>query len=160
NGNPVNDELERAAPLVEMAVEDDRAQTRGHGAIVEVARGRRRGHVSCEVVARLIAISRRPPELRLMDFNRKIDDISSRMDSDGPRNERRFSVERQAMFPVIDNDGHSLGFCRLDLNFSIKVRHLVAYVALANGEVGDARLVPRLQAHRSPDSAGHKSRSP
>ncbi len=51
------------------------------------------------------------------------------------------------MFQVIDIDNNSPGFCRLDFNLRIEMRHLIAHVALADGEVGDARLVPRLQAH-------------
>ena len=40
------------------------------------------------------------------------------------------------------------------------MRHVLAHVALANGKVGNAHLVPRLEAHRLPDAAGHKARTP
>ena len=52
------------------------------------------------------------------------------------------------------------GAGRLDLDLRVQVSHILAHVALVDGKIRDAHLIPRLQPHRLPDAAGHKTRSP
>src|ERR1017187_6342916 len=47
-----------------------------------------------------------------------------------------------------------------NLDLRVRVSYVLAHVALADGEIGNADLVPSLQLHGAPDPAGHKARPP
>ena len=153
NRNPIDNQFKRPAPLVQFAIQHNRSQP-GLGLSL-LSRLASNAYLRCEFILRLSAVASRIPELGLANFYRNVDHITPGMES-------RFAgqSDRFAIIGIQHTDLRRSCAGRLDLDFRIDVRHFFGHVALADGEVGDADLVPRLKAHRAPDAARDKRRTP
>jgi hypothetical protein len=160
DGNAVDHQFKAAAPLVQFAMQHDRAQTGFHFALIHhwLAAGARlhaRARLRGEFVERLLAIASREPQLRLANFDGQIDDVAPGMNADRCRLRHRL-----ALIGVLHAHLGRSGAGGFDLDLRVEVGHFPAHVALTNREVRNANLIPGFDAHRLPDAAGYKARSP
>ena len=155
---PLTTSWKRAAPLVEMAIEDDGAEAGFDGARFGPLARRRR--LRGELVERLIAVSGREPEAGVLDFDAEIDDIVAGVKIGQRGDEWRLDRDWRSGLVILDGDARGAGGGGFDLDLRVDVGDFPADVALADGEVGDADLVPGLKADGTPDAAGDEVRAP
>ena len=113
------------------------------------------GNVGGEFVERLLTVAGGIPEFGLANFNGNIDQVDAGVECDElGQSDRRWPTN------VIQTDLRGTVRGGFHFNFGVDVGYGLTHVALTNGEVSDADLVPGFDASGAPDAAGDEARAP